>query len=69
MHELPLNCPTVSTHWFQVFNQRDGSVIGSLPTPGMRRSVMFPGDKVQSYPEDPSFAERDCELCTSDSQD
>ena len=58
MYEIPLNCPTVPAHWFQVFNQQNGSVIGSLPTPGMRRSVMFPGDKVQSYPEDPSFAER-----------
>ena len=58
MYEIPSNCPTVPAHWCQVFNQRDGSVIGSLPTPGMRRSVMFPGDKVQSYPEDPSFAER-----------
>ena len=22
--------------WFQVFNQRNGTIIGSLPTPGMR---------------------------------
>ena len=33
-------------------------MIASIPTPGERRSVVFPGDKVQSYPEDPSFAER-----------
>ena len=58
MVEIPSNCPTDSAHWLQVFNQRDGSVIGSIPTPGMRRSVVFPGDKVQSYPEDPSFVER-----------
>ena len=36
MYEIPLNCPTVPAQWFQVFNQQNGSVIGSLPTPGMR---------------------------------
>ena len=58
MVEIPSNCPTDSRHWLHVFNKRDGSVIACIPTPGERRSVVFPGDKVQSYPEDPSFAER-----------
>ena len=44
MFEIPANCPVESAHWFQVFNQQNDMVIGSLPTPGMRRSVMFPGD-------------------------
>ena len=65
MSELPANCSTASSHWFQVFNQWNGMIIGSLPTPGMRRSVMFPGDKLQSYPEDPSFAERTANLSTA----
>ena len=35
MFEIPANCPVESAHWLQVFNQRTGAVIGSLPTPGM----------------------------------
>jgi hypothetical protein len=65
MFEISINCSQESAHWFQVFNQRNGSVIGSLPTPGMCRSVVFPGDKVQSYPEDPHFAERTVNLAPS----
>jgi hypothetical protein len=36
MYKIPINCSQESSHWFQVFNQCNGAVIESLPTPEMR---------------------------------
>jgi hypothetical protein len=55
LNKMPGNCSQDTSHWLHAFDSR-GAVLLSIPELGVQWSVMFPGDKIQSYPKDPHFA-------------